>query len=87
MPNVQIPINKANNFGLIAFFNIIIDGKLSVVTAIINDKTVPSKAPLESKASAIGITPNISAYIGIPSIVAIITPKGLFPPKIFSIQF
>lgn len=51
-----------------------------------NDKTVPSSAPLVSKASATGIVPKISAYIGIPTIVAKITPKGLFPPSTLSIH-
>ena len=36
MPNVQIAINKVNNLGFTAFFNMIKDGKLNVVTAIIN---------------------------------------------------
>ena len=63
-----------------------IDGKLRVVTPIINDKTVPSNAPLANRASATGIVPKISAYIGIPTIVANITPNGLFPPKTLSIQ-
>lgn len=31
-------INKVNNLGLTAFFSMIKDGKLNVVTAIINDK-------------------------------------------------
>ena len=62
------------------------DGRDKVVTAIIKDKTVPSCAPLESSASATGIVPKISAYIGIPTIVARITPKGLLLPSTVSIQ-
>ena len=79
---MHIVINSISNLGFTAFFNIINEGKLNVVTAIMNDKTVPSSAPLVSKASATGIVPKISAYIGIPTIVAKTTPKGLFSPSI-----
>ena len=70
-----------SSFDLIAFFNITIDGRLNVVTAIINERTTPSFAPFASKASAIGMQPKISAYIGTPAIVAIITPSGLPLPR------
>ena len=56
------------------------------VTAIMKDRTVPSCAPLESSASATGIVPKISAYMGIPTIVARITPKGLLLPSTVSTQ-
>jgi hypothetical protein len=81
-----MPIKIYKSFGFIAFLNIIIDGKLSVVTPIIKAKIVPSIAPFESKASAIGIVPKISAYIGTPTNVAKTTPNGLLPPSIFSIN-
>ena len=55
IPTVQMAINVPNSFGLIAFFSIMSDGRLSVVTAIIKLKIVPSKAPLYKSASAIGI--------------------------------
>ena len=42
MPPVQIPTNNPNNFGFIAFLSIIIEGRLSVVTAIIKLRIVPS---------------------------------------------
>lgn len=45
IPIVQIPINSASSFGFTALRSIIKDGKLSVVTAIIKDKIVPSCAP------------------------------------------
>ena len=38
IPDVQMAINKVNNLGFTAFFNMIKDGRLNVVTAIINDK-------------------------------------------------
>ena len=38
IPTVQIAINKANSFGLTALRSIIMDGKDSVVTAIIKDE-------------------------------------------------
>ena len=66
IPAVHIPINNTSNFGFTAFFSMIKDGRLNVVTAIIND--------------------NISAYIGIPTSVAKITPKGFRLPKTLSIQ-
>lgn len=81
MPSVQIAMKMANSFGLIALRSIIIDGRLRVVTAIIKDSTTPSCAPLANKASAIGIQPKISAYIGIPAKVAKTTPKGLPLPN------
>ena len=86
IPAVHIPINNTSNFGFTAFFSMIKDGRLNVVTAIINDKIVPSSAPFDNKASATGIVPNISAYIGIPTSVAKITPKGFRLPKTLSIQ-
>mgnify|MGYP006068019877 CR=1 FL=1 len=55
MPIIQIPIKKANNFGFTALRSIISEGRDKVVTAIINDSTVPSCAPLASNASATGI--------------------------------
>lgn len=58
-------INSVNSLGFTAFFSMIKDGKLNVVTAIINDKIVPNCAPFASNASATGIVPKISAYIGI----------------------
>ena len=55
IPDVQMAINKVNNLGFTAFFNMIKDGRLNVVTAIINDKIVPNCAPFASNASATGI--------------------------------
>ena len=86
IPDVQMAINKVNNLGFTAFFNMIKDGRLNVVTAIINDKIVPNCAPFASNASATGIVPKISAYIGIPTSVAKTTPNGLLLPKILSIH-
>ena len=86
IPIVQIPMNNPRSFGFKAFFNIIIDGKLSVVTPIIKLKIVPICAPFVNKASATGMVPKISAYIGIPTRVAKITPNGLFLPNMVSIQ-
>ena len=77
MPTVQMAINVPKSFGLIAFFSIMRDGRLSVVTAIIKLRIVPRSAPFARSASATGIVPKISAYIGIPTTVARITPNGL----------
>ena len=86
MPNLQMAIKRVNSLGFTAFFSMIKDGKLNVVTAIINDKIVPNCAPFESNASATGMVPKISAYIGTPTRVAKITPNGLLLPKILSIH-
>lgn len=87
IPLAQRKMNRANSFGLIAFLSMIIEGRLRVVTAIMKDKTVPNCAPFEKSASATGIAPKISAYIGIPINVMISTPKGLFSPRARKIQF
>ena len=86
IPKVQIAINSANNFGLTAFLSMIREGKDKVVTAIMKDRTVPSCAPLPRSASATGIEPKISPYMGMPTSVAKTTPSGFFPPKIVCIQ-
>ena len=81
MPAVHIAMKMPSSFGFTALRSIIMDGRERVVTPIINDKTTPSNAPLLSSASAIGIVPNMSAYIGIPATEARITPNGLFSPS------
>lgn len=86
IPIVQIAINNASSFGLTACFNKNNEGKLRVVTAIIKLSTVPSCAFFAGKASATGIVPKISAYIGIPTSGASTTPRGLLLPSIFSTQ-
>ena len=80
-------INIFSNFGFTAFLSIIKDGKDKVVTAIINARILPKLAPLNNSASATGIVPNISAYIGTPSTVARITPNGFLLPNIFIIHY
>lgn len=86
MPITIIKIKKSNNLGFTAFLNIIKDGKDKAVTLIIKDNIVPSPAPLVNNASAIGKVPKISAYIGIPIIVARGTPYQLLAPSKFSIH-
>eukprot|EP00831_Metopus_contortus_P077961 TRINITY_DN7444_c0_g1_i3.p4 TRINITY_DN7444_c0_g1~~TRINITY_DN7444_c0_g1_i3.p4 ORF type:complete len:137 (-),score=6.13 TRINITY_DN7444_c0_g1_i3:191-601(-) len=85
IPTDTIPTNIPNNFLLTTLLSIIIDGSDSAVTAIINESTVPIPTPFPNKASAIGSVPNISAYIGIPTTVAIKTENRLFPPITFLI--
>lgn len=87
MPIAHIAINVPRSFGFTAFFSMIMEGRLSVVTAIIKLRIVPNCAPFASNAYATGIVPNMSAYIGIPTKVARITPNGLLVPNIVSIQF
>jgi hypothetical protein len=80
IPITQITVNILSNLGFTAFLSIISDGSESVVTPIINERTTPSNAPFESRASAMEIVPKISAYIGTPATVASITPNGLLSP-------
>ncbi len=82
MPDVTIAIKVNNNLGFTTLFNIIIDGKLNAVTPIIKERIVPTPTPFDNNASAIGIVPKMSAYIGTPTTVAINTENGLsFPNK------
>ena len=60
IPVVHIAIKVPSSFGFTAFFSIIIDGRLSVVTAIIKLRIVPNCAPFDNNASATGIVPKIS---------------------------
>ena len=87
IPMVQIAINMPSSFGLTAFLSIIIDGRLSVVTAIMKLRIVPNCAPFDNRASATGIVPKISAYIGMPTIVERITENGFEPPRISDTKF
>ena len=87
IPTVQIAMKMQSSFGLIAFFSIIIEGSDSIITPIINARTTPSFAPFATSASAMGIQPKMSAYIGIPHIAARITPNGLPVPRTFTIHF
>ena len=52
IPVTHINVNIINNLGLIAFLNKIKEGILKVVTLIINERTTPSLAPFDNKASA-----------------------------------
>ena len=74
-----------SNLGLTTLLSIIIDGRDRAVTLIINAKIVPIGTPAMNNASAIGIVPKISAYIGIPTTAAISTENGFSLPKIVSI--
>ena len=87
IPIVQIAMKIPSSLGFTALRSIIIDGRESVVTAIIKDNTTPSSAPFQSLSAAIRIVPNKSAYIGTPAIVAKTTPKGLLSPRTFTINF
>ena len=86
MPPVQIPIKRASSFGFTTFRSMTRDGRDKVVTAIIKDKIAPSCAPFANKASATGMVPKISAYIGTPTSVAKMTENGLSLPSAASIQ-
>ena len=83
IPMVQIATKMSSNLVFTAFFSIIMDGRLSVVTAIIKLRIVPSCAPFASSASATGIVPKMSAYIGTPTRTASTTPNGLLLPRTF----
>lgn len=76
IPAMQITINTVKSFGFIALLNMIMLGRLKVVTAIKKLRTTPRSAPFARRLSAMGMQPKISAYIGTPQTVARITPKG-----------
>ena len=69
IPITTIKINQNKSFGFTALESIIIDGKESAVTLIIKERIVPTPTPFANNASATGIVPKISAYIGVPRIV------------------
>lgn len=70
IPIQTIPMNVPSSFFLIALDSITMDGRERVVTAIINERIVPSPAPFASRLSATGMVPKISAYMGTPTAVA-----------------
>ena len=86
MPTVQTPIKPASSRGFTAFFSIMSEGRLRVVTAIMKVRMVPRLAPLISRLSATGMVPNMSAYMGMPTRVAKITAAGLRLPNTVSTQ-
>lgn len=86
IPIETIPINITNSFFLTTFESIIIEGRERAVTPIIKDSAVPIPTPFITKASAIGKVPNISAYIGIPTKVAIKTEYHLSWPSMADIK-
>lgn len=86
IPTVQTAANVPRSRGFTAFPSMTIDGKLKVVTAIMKLKMVPSWAPLAKSASATGMVPKISAYMGTPTSTARTTPKGFPLPRAVSIH-
>ena len=86
MPAVQIAAKMPSSLGFTALRSKIIEGRDSVVTPIMKDKTTPSCAPFASSASAMGIVPKMSAYKGTPANAAMTTPKGLPVSRICTIH-
>lgn len=87
IPRVTIPAKIAKSFIFTTFFNKIIEGSERAVTAIIKDNAVPIPTPFNTKASAIGKVPKISAYIGTPTIVANNTEYHLSWPRTADMMF
>ena len=83
---VQMAMNSPSSLGFTALRSRIMEGTLRVVTAIIKLRMVPKSAPLARRASATGMVPKMSAYMGTPTITARSTPRGFRLPRIFSIQ-
>ena len=81
IPTVTMPTKIISNLLLTTFFSSIIEGNDRAVTAIMKAKTVPIPTPLVTRASAIGKVPKISAYMGIPTKVAITTENAFFSPN------
>ena len=86
MPTVQTAAKMPSSFGFTALRSRIMEGRDRVVTPIIKDRTTPSRAPLASSAYAMGMVPKMSAYMGMPAMVARITPRGLPLPRIVTIH-
>ena len=87
IPIDTIPINVNSNFFLTTLLSITIEGNDRAVTLIMKARIVPIPTPFPINASAMGMVPKISAYIGIPTIAAIITLNGLLLPNIELIIF
>ena len=81
IPKVTRKKKTKSSFFFMTFANITIEGKDKAVTPIIKARAVPIPTPFSTNASAIGSVPNISAYIGIPVKVALITEYHLSWPK------
>ena len=81
MPTVTTLTKTPSNLGLTTFFSIIIDGRESAVTPIMNDNAVPRPTPFKTNASATGRVPKISAYIGTQTNVAMSTEYHLSCPS------
>lgn len=81
IPIITITVNQHSNSGFTAFDNIINDGRERAVTLIIKESIVPMPTPFANNASAMGIVPNISAYIGTPTALATITEYHLSSPR------
>ena len=76
-----MPTKKKSSLGLITLLSMIMEGSERAVTAIMKERTVPRPTPLAKRASAMGMVPKMSAYIGIPRAVANRTEKGLLFPR------
>ena len=81
IPVTTKPTNTPNNLFFTTFLSMTMLGNESAVTAIMKDKAVPIPTPLETKASAMGKVPKISAYMGTPTKVASGTEYHLSTPK------
>ncbi len=66
MPLPTIAMNVKINGSLSTFLRIIISGKESAMTDIINESDVPSEAPFSSNTETIGTIPAALEYNGIP---------------------
>ena len=89
--NTDMVLNLALNYGgraelVRAVRSMMTEGRLNVVTAIMKLRMVPNCAPLVKRASATGMVPKISAYMGTPTRTASTTPKGFREPRMDSTQ-
>ena len=73
---------RPQQFGFTALPSMIMEGRLRVVTAaIIKLSTVPAGLLFPSNASATGMVPKMSAYMGTPAVWASTTPKEFRLPS------
>ena len=70
MPKATTPAKVAIRRGLRALRKMIISGADKAMTLIMNASTVPSAAPLPSRAYTMGMTPAALVYMGTPSSTA-----------------
>ena len=82
IPTATMPKKMARSFGFTTLDSMTREGRDKAVTPIMKASAVPKPTPLAMRASAMGSVPKISAYMGIPMMVATRTDHHLSAPQI-----